>query len=409
MKPTIKSILAMGLLVAGTSTLHAQDVVSQPQSLTPQAETKKHCRAWEIGLGGSLINWNRVSFSNFKNNTDSYFHHLRVNHIMGGPNIYVAHELLSWLYVDLQGHMGIAQNNLEQATDAKKANKYNFLYMGGLGLQLRLTPLFEAKYVEPYLRAGVNYLYKDFTTTYKGTFAGDETNKSHWEATDMWNPKGATADKHSFVPLSFGAGVNAWFNNRFGMGLQADYVMPLEKGLPKFFMGSARLMVRFGGEDKRPAPVVQVVEVEKPVEKIVEKIVEVPAAATATAGNADPCKLMENIHFDFDKDLLTAETQSILDEIATLLKNNPSTYWVVTGYTDTRGSVRYNIDLSRRRAKMVYDALLERGVPAEMLKWRGVGKGATAIPYHGKDNVRRGDRKVMLERVTNMDYWNALN
>ena len=406
MKTTFKSVLALGLLISGATALQAQEVITLPQEPNAQEETKKHSRAWEIGVGGSLINWNRVSFSNFKANTDSYFHHLRVNHIMGGPNIYIAHELLSWLYIDLQGHMGMAKNNLEQA-EAKKAKKYNFLYMGGLGLQLRLSPLFKSKYVDPYLRVGVNYLYKDFATTYKGKFVGDETNNAHWEATDMWNPKGATADKQSFVPLTFGAGVNAWFNNRFGMGLQADYVMPLEKGLPKFFMGSARLMLRFGGEDKRPAPVVQLVEVEKPVEKIVEKIVEVPVPATG--GNGDLCKLLENVHFDFDKDNLTAETQNTLDEIATVLKNNTETRWLLTGYTDVRGSRSYNIDLSRRRAKMVYDALLERGVPAEMLKWRGVGKGATAIPYNGSDIVRRGDRKVLLERINNMDYWNALD
>lgn len=40
-----------------------------------------------------------------------------------------------------------------------------------------------------------------------------------------------------------------------------------------------------------------------------------------------------------------------------------------------------------------------RGVPARMIKWRGVGKRAAIISATAADNIREGDRKVLLERL----------
>ncbi len=365
---------------------------------------RKESKAWEIGLGGSLINWNRVSFSGFTANPDNYYHNLKVDHLLGGPSLYVAREICPWVYVDLQGMMGISEHN----SDPRSGKKHSLLYMGGLGVQLRLTPLFESKYVEPYLRVGINYLHKNFASAYSGNFADDPTGLAHWEASDFWNPNGRKSDKDNMVPLSFGLGVNAWMSNRLGVGIQGEYLMPVQKDLPRFFAASVRLLLRFGGKDKRPAPVVRTIEVEKPVERIVEKVVEVPVESAAST-SYNLCRLLDNVHFDFDRDQIATESESLLDEIVDVLKNNADSKWLITGYTDARGSRAYNIDLSKRRAKMVYDALLERGVPATSLKWRGVGKAAAAIPATGSDAVRRGDRKVLLERVDNEAYWQALD
>jgi outer membrane protein OmpA-like peptidoglycan-associated protein len=64
--------------------------------------------------------------------------------------------------------------------------------------------------------------------------------------------------------------------------------------------------------------------------------------------------------------VLTAASEKTLDRLAGLLKSYPDARFLITGYTDARGSSAYNTDLSNRRAKRVYEALLERGVPAAM-------------------------------------------
>ena len=399
-----KLLLAMSVaLLSGAA--HAQETI--PMTTLQPAQRATHSGAWEIGIGGGIVNWNRISFSGFKANTDSYFHNFKVDQVMPDAHLYIARELCPWAYADVQANLAFAPNDLA-AKDAKLADRYHYLAMAGLGLQLRFTPLLGTKFVEPYLRVGVNYLYKNFLTAYHCKFEGDTTGKAEWTSRDQYNSKGAQTDKTRFVPLSFGAGLNAWFSNHVGLGLQGEYLMPIQKGLPRFFAGTARVMVRLGGEDKQPAPVVR--EVQVPVEKIVEKVVEkeVPAQTATNAKVSDLCRLLDNVHFDFNKDEITAESNKTLDEIATILMENQDTRWLVTGYTDARGSWKYNIELSRRRAKQVYDALLQRGVPAHMLKWRGVGKGAVSMPASQSDVIRKGDRKVLLERVSNMDFWNAL-
>ena len=168
---------------------------------------------------------------------------------------------------------------------------------------------------------------------------------------------------------------------------------------------NARIMFRLGGSTKRPMPVVQYIDrpVDRIVERIVEKRIEVPAVVESHV-----CDLFDNIHFAFDKDVITSESEITLDKIADLLKSYPDNNFLITGYTDARGSDNYNIDLSKRRAKAVYSALLKRQVPQHMLKWRGVGYHASSVPASGPDKVRMGDRKVSIERVTNSDYWGWL-
>ncbi len=63
------------------------------------------------------------------------------------------------------------------------------------------------------------------------------------------------------------------------------------------------------------------------------------------------CDLLENIHFEFDKDVITLVSHKILDRLAALLKNYPDSHFLITGYTDARGSAQYNLRLSERRAK----------------------------------------------------------
>ena len=118
--------------------------------------------------------------------------------------------------------------------------------------------------------------------------------------------------------------------------------------------------------------------------------------------------MLDNVTFDFDKDVLTPLSQEVLDTVATVLKNYPNQHFLIAGYTDVRGGFDYNIDLSRRRAKAVYDALVERGVAKSQIYWYGFGKKATTVPYGESHDVRRGDRKVVIERISNMDYWNWL-
>lgn len=165
------SLLLVSLAVRGQDTKTTRRVPLQAE-VTHYGLSEKESKAWEIGLGGSLINWSRVSVTGFRSTPDNYFYNLKANHLMGGANLYIARELNRWFYLDLQGSVGLTKNNNRTAGDDRKRD---LLYMGGLGLQFRFTPLLRSQWVEPYLRVGVNYLHKDFASVYGSNFEDDPT------------------------------------------------------------------------------------------------------------------------------------------------------------------------------------------------------------------------------------------
>ncbi len=355
-------------------------------------------KAWEIGAGATLINWNRVALTDLKSTDKGYDYNLDINHVIAGPQLYVAREILPWLYLDLQGSLGIERNKLTDET--------NLLGLAGLGAQFRLTPLLNSKYIEPYFRVGLNYMYKNFSSLSSGTFDPDAVKgNASWTSKDTWNPNGNDADKTHAFPVALGLGVNAWMSNSWGLGLQGDYLMQTQEGMANFAQVSLRVMYRIGGADKRPKPVVEYVErvVEVPVEKIVEKEVIVEKF------NDDLIyDLLRNVTFEFDRYVLTPSSEEILDKLANVLKRYEGKHFLLTGLTDARGSDAYNYVLSRRRAKTVKEALIKRGVPATSLKARGGGKRIAALPKRASNQARQGDRKVIIEIIYNDAYWNAL-
>ena len=117
---------------------------------------------------------------------------------------------------------------------------------------------------------------------------------------------------------------------------------------------------------------------------------------------------MDNVTFDFDKAELTPGSETVLDEVAKIIASYPDDRFLVSGHTDSRGGETYNEQLSVARAKAVYDALILRGVPETQLCYMGFGKRTATVPGSAGDDVRRGDRKVVLERVTWDPLWNYL-
>ncbi len=367
------------------------------------AQSTHISKAWEIGIGANLMNWNRVSITGFQKVAEGYKYNMGIDHLLGGGLLYVAREINPWFYVDMQGSLNVAPSRVETN------RKLQQVWMGGLGAQLRLSPLFKSQYVEPYFRVGVNYLHKNFAANNAGSFDSDATGEAGWQASDLWNGSANGADKHSFIPVSLGAGVNAWLNNSIGLGLQGEYLVPTEKGLPRFAQVSLRFIYRIGGKDKRPAPRVEYVEqvvekiVERPVEVIVERVVEKETPSEVTIYD-----LLQNVSFEFDKFTLLPSSHEALDKLADVLKRNEGRRFLLTGQTDARGDEAYNQKLSESRAKVVMEELIKRGIPATHLRARGIGKRAAALSAKESNEARLGDRKVTIEFITNMEYWNKL-
>lgn len=81
-----------------------------------------------------------------------------------------------------------------------------------------------------------------------------------------------------------------------------------------------------------------------------------------------------NIHFAFNKSVLTPLAKMVLRKDAIYLKYNPNTAVQIQGNCDRRGSEAYNLALGWRRAKAAKAYLEDLGVAADRLKTISYGK-----------------------------------
>ncbi|MEM7658803.1 MAG: OmpA family protein [Bacteroidota bacterium] len=79
------------------------------------------------------------------------------------------------------------------------------------------------------------------------------------------------------------------------------------------------------------------------------------------------------ITFDFDQATIKPESAPTIAEIAKYLQSKPNISLFVVGHTDMKGSLEYNLRLSKNRAQAVVDALVEQhGIARTRLSADGV-------------------------------------
>ena len=109
--------------------------------------------------------------------------------------------------------------------------------------------------------------------------------------------------------------------------------------------------------------------------------------------------VLEGVHFETAKAVLTENSKTILEIVARSLADWPEVRVEIGGHTDARGSDKYNLDLSQRRAEAVRTYLIERGVAPDRLTAHGYGE-AKPIADNGTEAGRAKNRRVELKRRT---------
>jgi outer membrane protein OmpA-like peptidoglycan-associated protein len=88
---------------------------------------------------------------------------------------------------------------------------------------------------------------------------------------------------------------------------------------------------------------------------------------------------LTNIFFASGKFNLEDKSKVELEKLLNLFKENPTMKVEISGHTDDIGKELDNMNLSKNRAKSVYDYLITAGVPALNLKFQGYGKTKPVI------------------------------
>jgi outer membrane protein OmpA-like peptidoglycan-associated protein len=126
------------------------------------------------------------------------------------------------------------------------------------------------------------------------------------------------------------------------------------------------------------------------------KVVMVKASEMAEKIDVSGRVALYGLYFDTNKSSIKSESKPTLDEIAKLLKENPSLKLLVVGHSDNQGDFDYNVNLSKQRAAAVKQALVDNyGIDANRLKPWGVGYAAP-VSSNKAEAGRALNRRVEL-------------
>jgi OmpA-OmpF porin, OOP family len=99
------------------------------------------------------------------------------------------------------------------------------------------------------------------------------------------------------------------------------------------------------------------------------------------------------ILFDVGSDKIKPESAGVLKEIATILKENPAIAIKIAGHTDSDGDDAKNLDLSRRRAASVKQALTKDfAVEEDRMQTEGFGESKPLSPNTTKEGKAQNRR-----------------
>jgi len=105
-------------------------------------------------------------------------------------------------------------------------------------------------------------------------------------------------------------------------------------------------------------------------------------------------KISEKIMFAFAKATIEQASQNLLDEIAFVINDSPQIeYLEVAGHADKIGTDAVNVQLTKRRAQAVIDALVKRQVDARRMRAQGYGNYCP-LDSGDSDAAREKNRRV---------------
>ena len=120
----------------------------------------------------------------------------------------------------------------------------------------------------------------------------------------------------------------------------------------------------------------------------------------AVASKSEPVYQEETVSlsaktlFGFDRDNLRPEAMDTLNNLAQRLSNTNVETVRVEGHTDFMGSDAYNQALSERRANVVSNYLVNRGVPSNKISAVGLGESQARMTAECQAEVNRLGKRV---------------
>lgn len=232
-----------------------------------------------------------------------------------------------------------------------------------------------------------------------------ETKNSLDEKTTSLGAKAAAGLEADFKYASVGALLNYHFITKAG---DADSLKNISALVPALFV-TFHNAVEYESKSTSVAPVATSAPVAAaPVSKdtdadgINDEDDKCPSTQTGVVVNKFGCSEKEKASVKIEIEFASGKAdldEKYLPEVETLanfMKKFPETKVQIGGYTDNKGSVKRNTDLSAKRADSVKNALVKMGVEASRLTAKGFGP-AKPVADNKTETGRAQNRRVMAE------------
>ncbi|MDP4131530.1 MAG: OmpA family protein [Bacteroidota bacterium] len=114
---------------------------------------------------------------------------------------------------------------------------------------------------------------------------------------------------------------------------------------------------------------------------------------------------LEHLYFRPDEPILEPSSMPYLDYVASILKKDNKDIFEIKGHVNWSPSSNSSPDLgykkkmdqlSADRARMIYDILVDKGIPPGRMFWKGMGNTEMIYPNASSDEEKRKNMRVEI-------------
>jgi OOP family OmpA-OmpF porin len=173
-----------------------------------------------------------------------------------------------------------------------------------------------------------------------------------------------------------GVGAMKWIKDIAVRGdVRYRYINEVGGVNPGDWVATVGLMIPLGSKPVPPAPAPEPQPVAQPAPEPMPAPAPAPVEQAPVERPAPQTKIiLEGTNFDFDKATLRPAGKAKLDENVKVLTTYPDINVEIAGYTDSIGTAKYNMGLSKRRAATVKKYLESKGIADSRMTSKGFGE-----------------------------------
>jgi outer membrane protein OmpA-like peptidoglycan-associated protein len=90
------------------------------------------------------------------------------------------------------------------------------------------------------------------------------------------------------------------------------------------------------------------------------------------------------ILFEFNKYVITKQSKTILDKLVYIMNQNASMKIFIRAHTDSKGTAKYNLNLSEKRVQSTVNYIVSKGISATRISGKGFGESEPKIDCRDK-------------------------